>query len=163
MTALDHLKRAIGPLERRVRTMLMRATLTGVDDAHDLQQMQVTRLEGEVLEECERVGQYGLASVPPLGAEVIVGQIGGNADHQVVLGVDDRSRPHPLTPGQTVIYDASGTKITLDAGGNLIITASGILMITAPTINLFGDVEITGNLGVSHNVTIAGTLNGHAP
>ncbi|KAL6953375.1 hypothetical protein U1Q18_052069 [Sarracenia purpurea var. burkii] len=62
---IEELKRFVGPLERRIRSMLMRATVTGVDDSHDIQQIQVERLQGETIDECDRVGEYGFTSVPP--------------------------------------------------------------------------------------------------
>jgi phage baseplate assembly protein V len=157
MSQYEGLRRLIDPLERRVRALVMRATVTRVDDGEDLQQLQVSRLEGEVLEGCERVGQYGLTSVPPAGAEAIVVQIGSNADHQVILGVDDKSRPHPLQPGQTVLYDGAGTRVILFANGNVGIVASGTVTIQAPS------VALSGNLFVAGDVTIAGSLNGHTP
>jgi phage baseplate assembly protein V len=149
MMSVEQLRRVLGPIERRVRTMLMRGTLLRVDDAQDLQQMQVSRLEGETLEECERVGQYGFSSHPVRGSEVMIAQVGSNSDHHVIVGVDDRSRPR-LTAGQAVVYDASGTKIVLDAGGNVMIHCAG-------------SVTITGDLHIEGNATIAGTLNGHSP
>lgn len=163
MDAVDHLKRFLGPMERRLRTMLMRGTLTAVDDGHDLQRMQVVRLEGEVLDDCERVGQYGLASFPLIGSEVIIGQIGSNSDHQVVLGVEDKSRAHPLTEGQTCIYDSAGTKILLDGVGNLTITSAGSVTINASTVILNNPTTMNGDLSVNGDVHISGHLNGHTP
>ncbi len=128
----------------------MRGTLARVNDKSGLQTMQVTRLEGETFDDCERIGQYGLTSVPPSGSEVLIGQVGSNADHTVILGVDDSSRPHPLTDGQTCLYDKSGTQILLNGDGSISITCAG-------------GVTINGNLSISGNVTIGGTLNGHAP
>lgn len=170
MDSFDQLKRAIEPLGRRLRSMLMRATVSGVDDTGDLQQLQVTRLEGETWDECERVGEYGFTSSPPIGAEAIVIQIGGNSDHMVILGVDDLSRPHPLDSGQTVLYDGANSRVFLDAAGNVVITASGRVQIAASTLlvqanstRFMGDVQIDGDLTVGRNVQIGGTLNGHAP
>lgn len=161
MMTIEHLKRVIGPLERRVKTMLMRATLTAVDDSQDLQQMQVSRLEDEVLEGCERVGQYGIASNPPLGSEVIIGQIGSNADHQVVLGVDDSSRPHPIPLGSTVIYDAAGTLITLDGVGRLHIVSTLQVTVDSPIVTITSAiVTINGTLLVNGDIGYTGALTG---
>jgi len=153
----EALRRMMEPLERRLRAMAMRATVTLVDDSTDLQEIQVERLEGEVLDGCERVGQYGLASNPPVGTQAVVIQIGSNADHQVVIGVDDASRPHPLESGQTVVYDDAGTQVRLLGNGQLVLVASAAVTLVAPT------VAVSGNLIVTGNVTINGTLNGHAP
>lgn len=157
MDQLEAMRRALDPLSRRVRSLIMRATVTRVNDSGDLQEIQISRLEDEVLEGCERVGQYGLTSVPPIGAAAIVAQIGSNADHQVILGIDDKSRPHPLEPGQTVLYDGAGTRVILFANGNLGIVASGTVTIQAPSMVLSGDLFVAGS------VTIMGTLNGHTP
>lgn len=154
---MEQLKRLIDPLSRRMRAMIMRATVTAVDDDEDLQLLQVSRLEGETIDDCERIGQYGFSSVPPLGAEAVICQIGGNPDHQVILGVDDQSRPRSLTDGQSVLYDKDGTKVFLTGDGNLLIVAAGIVQIQASTLQILADVEISGN------VSIGGTLNGHPP
>ena len=151
---IDHLKRVIGPLERRVRSMLMRGTLAATDDSQDLQQLQVTRLEGETLDGCERIGQYGFTSFAPNGSEVVIAQIGSNPDHQVILGVDDKSRPHPLTAGQVAIYDGAGTKIVLYADGSIRIIAGGTVTIEGGSIYLAGPTTINGNLHVTGNVAI---------
>jgi len=174
MDTLDHIRRIVGPIDRRLRSLFMRATVTGVDDSKDLQLIQVARLDEEVLEGCERVGQYGFTSVPPDGAEALIAQVGGNADHQVVVGVDDRSRPHPLATGQVVVYDAAGTKITLDAAGNITIDCTGVVTVNCSAMSVGGvltaDDTLVGHGGallntlhVTGNVVIDGTLNGHAP
>ena len=148
----------------------MRATLTGVDDSKDLQVLQVNRLAGETIDGCERIGQYGLTSNPPIGAECIVAQVSSNADHQVILGVDDKSRPHPLLPGETVLYSAAGTTVKLDSAGNIEITCSGAVIINssaltvqASTMVLDGDLTVTGTSLLNGNVIMGGTLNGHTP
>lgn len=148
--------RALDNMARRVRSILMRGILQRVDDSKELQQMQVSRLEGEVLDECDRVGQWGFNSVPPAGAEVVIVQIGGNADHHVILGVDDSGRPR-LGPGETAIYDAHGSKVHVANDGSVVIVASGYVNIVA------GTVTVSGNLVIDGNVTIGGLLNGHTP
>lgn len=140
---------------RALRTLIMRGTLKRTDDSKGLQQMQVSRLEGEVLE-CERVGQWGLTSVPPSGSEVVIVQIGSSPDHHVILGVDDSGRPHPNDPGSTMLYDGQGSKVFLAGDGSIQINAS-IVYINA------GTVVLSGNLVVEGSVNIGGLLNGHAP
>lgn len=140
--------RVLSPLANRIKLMLMRGTLERVDDSGDLQNHQVSVLSEDVIDECERVGQYGLTSNPPRGSAVVLGAVGGHRSHVVILGVDDRSRPHPLPPGATCIYDSAGTQLYLSADGNLLVSCSGTVTIDAP------EVHFTGN------VTIDGTLNG---
>lgn len=142
----------------------MRATVRRVNDSSALQRIQVSRLEGEVFDDCERVGQYGLSSNPPVGSEAIVVQIGASPDHHVVIGVDDGSRPKSLPAGATVLYDESGTKVYLRGDGSLQVQCSGALTISAASVAITaGSVSLSGNLAVAGNVTIGGLLNGHTP
>ena len=87
---MDDMKRFMAPLQRRVMLAIGRGTLGPVDDANGLQRSQVKLLAGEVRDNVERVQQYGISAVPLAGADVLVVCVGGNRDHPVIIGVDDR-------------------------------------------------------------------------
>lgn len=145
-----NLQKLVEPLQNRIMLMLSRGTLERTNDDGDYQTHQVSIYEGDVVEDLERIGQWGFASNPPAGSGVVCGFFGGHRSNGVILGVDERSRPR-LPIGETAIWNNFDCEIRLLSDGSISITPGG----TTVTIN--GNVHITGS------VTIDGDLNGHAP
>lgn len=150
---LDDLTRLLRPFSVRLANMIGRATVTSVDDARQVQDLQVELLEGEVRDEVERFGEYGFTSVPPKDSEAVVIFVGGRRDHGLAIGVEDRRyRLKNLQPGEVGVYDMTGTRIVLKANGDLeIVPSSGKAKLT-------GDLEITGTLTAAGDV-VAGAVS----
>ena len=92
-------------LFRRVRLMVGRAVLTAVDDARQMQSVQVEGLRGEILDRAERFQQYGFSSHPHPGAEALLLAVGGIRQHPIVAAIDDRRyRPTGLEEGEVCLY-----------------------------------------------------------
>lgn len=104
-------KKLLSPIARRVGLMIVRGTVSSVDDSKSLQTMQVSLLADQVRDIVERFQQYGFTSVPNKDAEVIVLHIGGDGDHSIVVAVDDRSsRPTGLSAGESCMYTSQNGK-----------------------------------------------------
>ena len=98
-------ERLIAPLRRRVLLMIGRAVVRLVDDAPARQRMQVEALAGEVLDEVERMQQYGLSSCPPPGSDAIVLALGGMRQHPVVIAAEyPPTRPNRAECGDVSLY-----------------------------------------------------------
>jgi phage baseplate assembly protein V len=158
---LDELSRFIEPLKRRVMLSIGRATLSRVDDGAGLQRNQVTLLAGETRDNVERVQPFGFTSVPLPGAECLVVCVGGNRDHPVIMGVDDRRyRPTGLDAGDVCIYSPqSGHRITLKAdrtieieGDILVLKADTKIRLEAPLVEMTGGIA-TAAPATALNVT----------
>lgn len=152
---LDDMKRFIAPLQRRVMLAIGRGTLGPVNDADGLQRSQVTLLAGEVRDNVERIQPYGFSAVPLAGADVLVVCVGGNRDHPVIIGADDRRyRPTGMQPGDVCIYShQTGHKITLKAdrtieieGDEITIKGDTKITLEAPLVEVTGALDVMGDI-----------------
>lgn len=138
----------MAPLQRRVSLMLSRAVVRLVDDSLKLQGLQLQVLAGETLGNVERFQEYGITSIPHVGAEAVLGCINGNRSHGVVIAVDDRRyRLTDLLAGEVALYtdeDKSGglrihlkrnKEIHLIAGGSSIVMTPAGITLTAPSVD----------------------------
>lgn len=105
--------RVVAPLQRRVRLMVARGIVELVNDATKAQTLQVTLLADEVRSDVERWEQYGLASVPPKGAEALWLSVGGDRSHGAVVAVMDRTvRPTGvLAEGDVALFTRRGVGV----------------------------------------------------
>ncbi|WP_174296541.1 phage baseplate assembly protein V [Sphingomonas bacterium] len=160
-----------------------RATL--VDDTGEVQLVQVTEgatgagMDDQVTDKVKRVAEFGLASVPPIGSEVLLLRRLGQRALAMVIGTSHRpSRPRGLKPGDTAIYDVRGAKVQLTADGLLIdcaglpaiiqnaititLKATQKVTIDAPAVEVLHDVKVggtfhaTGTISTDADVTFAG-------
>lgn len=108
---------------RRAYTGLFRGTFVSADDSKKMQTITIRGRFGEEIPDVEHWQPYGMHSVPlppkdGRQAEALVANIGGSADHPVVLGVADRRhRPKDAQPGETVLYDDQGQQIKIGRDG----------------------------------------------
>lgn len=183
----NSIPRLLDSVMRRVRLVLGRAKITGVNDNHKAQNLQATVFSGETLDNVERLTDYGIISVPFAGAEAVIGFINAVRDHPVALVVADRrSRPQGLKAGDSGLYHAEGHTILLTENGEIVITgkklrmeiedsieancrtlalnASESVSLTSQQISLNGalamhaaDGESDGQATLNGNLTITGT------
>ena len=144
------ISRILGPLRRRVLLLVGRAVLVLVDDARQMQALQVRALAGEVIDGVERVQQYGLTSHPHPGAECVILAVGGMRQHPLVVAVDDRRhRVTDLALGEVCLYTDEdetetphrvtlrrGREIKLEAGASSIVMTPNGITLTATRIDL---------------------------
>jgi phage baseplate assembly protein V len=134
---------------------------------------------GEVRDGVQRVGEFGLATMPLPGAKAAVTYQSGHRGYGTILGVEDpRYRPRGLKPGESGLYMVDGAKAdgtggtlrwllraalgwgvahfgaTINIGDsntvNITMTASG-------TLKLAANVEITGDLKVDGSIPVVPT------
>jgi phage baseplate assembly protein gpV len=74
------------------------------------------------------------------------------------LRSDDGQAFIELNPTTHNIHAETPANVTVNAGGNIAATAGGSATVTAPTINLVGNVNITGNLNIG-GTTIGNGIN----
>lgn len=132
--------RLIGPYARRIRQMVVRGKVTGVDDSGALQIMQASLLEG-ARDRIERFQQYGLAGNPPAGAESVRLSVQGSPDHSVIIAVEHRKyRMKGLESGEVALYDDQEQVVYLTREG-IRIESGRRVTVESPEINLGGDRE----------------------
>lgn len=106
----------IEPLKRRLRLSIRRIVADVVIDSTGIQTVQASGFFND-LQTYERIQNYGFTSVPiSQSAEGIAVFAGGNPEHGLIIALDDRSfRLKGLLPGQSALYDLSGTKVICKA------------------------------------------------
>lgn len=103
-----------------------RGRVTRVDDSGPVQTMQVQMSGFELPDNRVRTSEFGLASNPPVGSEVVAVAITGDRTAGMVVGSNHQpSRPRNLLAGETKIYCQDGKFIHLTAAGGIIIEANG--------------------------------------
>ncbi len=124
-------------LKSRVRLTIGRALISLIDDKKTIQTLQLQALADEVLDDVERVQQYGFTSVPKQGAEAVVVFLGGERSAGLVVATDDRRyRVKGLQEGEVCLYTDEGDVIQLRRGNKIIVTSSGSVSVTAPTVSI---------------------------
>lgn len=149
---------AVDRVYRRVMMAIGRGRITTLNDNGAVQTVQAVLGGAEVRDNLPRVGEYGLASVPPVGTDVIVVFVGGDRSNGVVIGTNNQSlRVKQLADGDTAIYDSRGHYVLLTKDGITVEAKSQPI-----TINNCTTLTLNGNLQVNGTVTATGegTFNG---
>jgi len=119
---LDIINRALRPLKKQMRLQTSRVTLNRTEEK-GLQANQVEALEGETLDNAERLENYGLAGRPPAGSEGVMLAVGGSRDHPVLVGLEHREHRPELAEGEVKLYSIFKQCIHLDNEGNIVFEA----------------------------------------
>lgn len=140
----------------RILMLFGRGVLKGVTESSKRQQLQVTVLEGETIDDVERMQNYGFTSYPT-GGDVAVAFVSGNREQGIVLVVDDRRYRLQLQAGEVAMYDDLGNKVEL-LRDMVKVTAVQHLEAEAPTTLLKSAVTIEGSLTVTGTSTLNGNI-----
>lgn len=154
--------RAIG---RRVRHMVARGKVLLVDDTGPIQTMQVDLgpidSNGQSLGIRDRLyhaKQFGFASNPPAGSDVIVLHVAGDRSNGVAIGTNHQGyRLKSLGGGETAIHDQWGNVVRLTAAGAQI-THTARVTITAPSIVINGAVTVSGSIAATGAIISGGSI-----
>ena len=117
----------VQPLKTRLANSIASAVIQNVDDSKKIQILQLGVLDGEDVEDCERLQEFGFNSVPLVGAEAVVVFPNGDRGNPLVVAVGDRRhRPLGWADGEAGIYNAFDTMMRLKADGSAYIEASPV-------------------------------------
>lgn len=137
------LKKLSDTLKRKIQLTVSRCIIRLINDAASVQQLQVTGLPGETLDNIDRFQQYGFTSYPLAGAEGIMVAVGGDRSHCVVIAVEDmRYRPKDGESGDSIQFDFEGQKVHLTRTGivvkgkNIRFETEGVLRLEADGIEI---------------------------
>ncbi|AQU87961.1 hypothetical protein B0W47_11315 [Komagataeibacter nataicola] len=117
--------------------------------------LQAALAAGELRSDLPMVQEYGLASRPVPGSDVVVVFLGGDRTRGVVVATgDQRGRPKDLQPGDVCLFHPrTGSRIWLKEDGSIaIIPANGK---TALTGDLTATGTITGNEVVAQGIKLS--------
>ena len=152
-------------LKHRISMMVGRAVLSLVDDAGDMQMVQVNVLNGETLDQVEHFQAYGHTSVAPTGSEAVVLSLGGQRGNAIVVLVGDpRVRLKGLQPGESALYDDQAQKIVIERGQIHVVTTKDVRVECAKAIvQASAEVDVTApKVVVTSNDVELGATGGAA-
>ena len=152
-------------LKRGIQLLINRAVISIVNDSLKAQNLQVSLLDDEPIDDVERLQNYGHTSVPPAGSEAIVLSVGGKRQHLVAIAVDNRAtRLNGLKSGDSALYHQDGHYLLLTENGEaqlicqkLTVNADSV-MFDALETHFTGNVNIIGKSTASDHVS--GGLSG---
>lgn len=156
-----------------MRNGVSRAVLNVVDDDGNMQRVQISLLEDEVIDDVERFQNYGFTSVPEEGSEATVVFVGADRSHPVVVVADDRRvRKKGMKPGEVAVYHKNGDFIhlkneneievktkTFNVNCTTATLAAGLeITLDTPLVTLTGRQQTTGEKSGGSASTFAGGL-----
>lgn len=117
----------LAPVMKRVKLTVGKCVIDSITDTTGLQTHKIVLLADEVLDEIERIQEYGFTSVPLPGCEGVAVFVGGNRGNGSIIATDDRRyRPTSLEPGDVAIYSKTGNMVKVLADGSIVIDSEKI-------------------------------------
>lgn len=160
---MSELAKMLGPMARRISSMVARGQVLAVNSAAKLQSLQLGLLAGETKDRVEHFEPFGFTSKPKPGAEHITLFVDGDRSHGITIVVADRRyRLTTLQDGEAALYDAFGNKVHLKSDGTLAVVASTQVQITSPLVTMSGSLQVAGAITAGATVTapnVVGTTN----
>jgi phage baseplate assembly protein V len=162
----DMVGRAIDKAMSRVRKAF-RAVLTNIDSSTPIQLVQADGLAGEQLQDNELMQHYGVTSVPPAGAQLVVIPIGGKTAHGIIIATEHvQYRLKGLESGEVALYDDLGQVVYLTRDGIVIkgaglpvtITDTPSVTLDTPTTHLTGNLVVDGDMSNQGSIATQGNL-----
>lgn len=136
--SLREISKLLQPIQRKLSQIVSRAVVRVINDSLKMQELQLTAMAGETIDDVERFQNYGFTSHPKAGAEAITLSVGGHRSHSVAIAVDDRRyRLKGLASGEVAIYDDLGQKIVLHR--DHILVQSPKVIVDSEDIHLGGE------------------------
>ncbi len=163
-----NLSKVLAPIKRRIQLLIGRAIVAMVDNSEGTQRLQLTVLADEIADNVEHFEEYGFTSYSQDGGEGVVGFLGGNRDHGIVLCVNDRRyRPTDLSQGETAMYtsedvSAQDHRVYLKLGKKVILLTNVSLGCTDGAGRKLADERLIAlfNAHVHSGVTSGGASTG---
>lgn len=142
------------------RAMIQLADVQSINDTGQAQTATVMTSAGAVYSDIEVIQTYGVSSAAPVdGAIALVFAVGGDPANLRAFLFNPSFRYGRQQPGESAIFAPDGTRVVVREGGvveviggnqikltapTVTINASAAANITAPVINLAGEVRVAG-------------------
>lgn len=147
------------------KNIFRQGRLGRLNDKHDTQVAQVELFADEVVDEVERIQNYGFTSLPTEGGVYAI-PMGGKGNQLIIVAINDDKTRLRILPGEVAIYHAEGHHVVLKEGGvieanctTLIATAESSATIKTASATIDSpETKMTGNAEVVGNLTIGGGI-----
>lgn len=126
-------------------------TLIGAD------KVQVRILDGEVLNNVERIEPYGFSYRPKPGCRGHLFFPAGDRSYGVALVIGDKRYQMELIEGEVAIHDDEGNHVHLKRGGVIEVKAASKVIADTPRFETTGDAYIGGKLHALGGLVVTGT------
>lgn len=156
---------ALERLWRRVQLFVSRGRVTVSNDSGPVQILQVRLGALETRDGTPRLGEFGHASRPPAGSDVVLLFVAGDRSNGVAIASGHQSsRPRDLQEGESTLYDLWGKSVYLTKDRGIVVEAQGtpvtVNNATVVTINAAEKVlmdtpllEVTGSIHAGGDVS----------
>lgn len=121
-----------------------KATLIGAD------KIQVRVLDGETLDNIDRVESYGFSYRPKPGSRAYLFFPSGDRSYGVALVIGDKRYQMELSEGEVALHDADGNHVHIKQGGVIEVKASSRVIADTPIFETTGDVVVSGISFLNH-------------
>ncbi|TAL89292.1 MAG: phage baseplate assembly protein V [Candidimonas sp.] len=166
---MSDLLKGMRRVARQVMLTVARGRLSASNDSGAVQTLQASLDQQETIDNLPRVAEFGLASRPPAGSDVIVLFAAGDRSNGVVVATNHQAtRLKNLAEGDSALYDSRGRYIWLGADGGIVVNAAGPVTIngaTVVTVNAATKVrmvtpllEVTGEIKDNCDTTAGTTM-----
>lgn len=129
------LERQIERLTQRINGMFAISRSTqDPNDSGPVQTVQVRHSALELHDATMRVQDYGIASVPPIGTDMMTLFMSGDRGRGIAFAAGNQAyRPRGMGAGDTCLYDSRGHRVQLQAGNILVDAAGSTVTVTNAT------------------------------
>lgn len=154
---MTDLARMLGPLSRRIGSLVARGLVSAVSSTGKMQLLQLRLEAGDRKDRVEHFEPFGFTSKPKAGAEHVTLFLDGDRSTGFTIVVADRRyRVVGLDDGEAAMYDAYGNKAHFKKDGTYAVVASTKVEITSPLVTISGDLRVDGTITGTTDVIAAG-------
>lgn len=142
---IEALRRQVERLTARINNMFAISRSTrDPDDTGPIQTLQMRLSALELHDAVMRVQDYGLASVPPVGTDIMTLFMSGDRGRGIAFAAGNQtSRPRGMGVGDSCLYDSRGHRVQLQ-DGNILVDANGstVTVENATTVVVRADTKV---------------------
>jgi phage baseplate assembly protein V len=117
--------------------------------------IQALVLDGETLNNIDRVEPYGLSYRPKSGSRAYLFFPAGDRAYGIALVIGDKRYQMDLAEGEVALHDDEGNHVHLKRGGVIEVKASSKVIATTPLFETTQDCKIGGDLLVVGKSTLS--------
>lgn len=145
---------------RQVWNSLRLSIAQGVTTLIGADKVQVRVLDGEPLDNIDRVEPYGLSYRPKAGSRAYLFFPSGDRSYGVALVIGDKRYQMDLQEGEVALHDDEGNHVHIKRGGVIEVKASTKVIADTPIFETTGDAVIGGIsfLGHTHSDAQGGNV-----
>jgi len=135
---------------RQVWNRLQLICAQGVCNLIGADKVQVRVLDGEPLNNIDRVEPYGLSYRPKQGSRAYLFFPSGDRSYGFALVIGDKRYQMDLQEGEVALHDDEGNHVHIQRGGIIEVKAATKIIADSPLFEATGDVVIAGISFLQH-------------